>query len=77
MTDGGGSFEVDLVAQTIVAPAGQIFHFDIPAQDRLRLLEGLDDIGLTLKNASDIAAYEARAARESPWQQRADIANVQ
>jgi 3-isopropylmalate dehydratase small subunit len=37
----------------------------------VRLLEGLDDIGLTLKQISDIAAWEARTAREMPWLQTA------
>ncbi len=75
-SDGGGDFHVDLPAQTITAPNGDVFHFDISAAERLRLLEGLDDIGLTLKHAPDIAAYEARSASEFPWQQRADIASI-
>jgi hypothetical protein len=37
----------------------------------VRLLEGLDDIGLTLKQTGDIAAWEARMAREMPWLQTA------
>ena len=75
-SNGGGDFTVDLRARTITAPNGRIFHFDISAAEQLRLLEGLDDIGLTLKHASDIAAYEARVAGECPWQQRADISAI-
>ena len=37
----------------------------------MRLLEGLDDIGMTLKHLSDIAAWEQRAAGERPWLQTA------
>ena len=37
----------------------------------MRLLEGLDDIGLTLKHAQDIAAWEKRTAGERPWLQAA------
>ena len=75
--DGAADFEVDLVAQKITAPSGDVFAFDFPAADRLRLLEGLDDIGLTLKHADEIAAYENRVAGQSPWQQRADIARYE
>jgi 3-isopropylmalate/(R)-2-methylmalate dehydratase small subunit len=76
-SNGAGDFSVDLMAQTIAAPTGDIFHFDISPAERLRLLEGLDDIGLTLKHAPDIAAYEARIGDEFPWQQRADIATIE
>ena len=75
--DGAADFEVDLVAQKITAPSGDVFNFDFPAADRLRLLEGLDDIGLTLKHADEIAAHEKRVAGQSPWQQRADIARYE
>jgi 3-isopropylmalate dehydratase small subunit len=37
----------------------------------MRLLEGLDDIGLTLKHADDTAAWERRTATEQPWLQSA------
>ena len=75
-TDGAGAFVVDLPAQRIVAPGGEAFAFDIAPAEKTRLLEGLDDIGLTLKHAPDIAAYEARAAASAPWSQRADIAKL-
>ena len=75
--NGGGEFVVDLPEQTIKGPAGETFGFDIPAMDKQRLLRGLDDIGLTLDHADEIAAYEARVARNAPWQQRADIAKIQ
>ena len=71
--NGRGAFVVDLEAQTIAAPNGEVFGFEIPPADRQRLLLGLDDIGLTLTQTEQIAAYEARVAIESPWQQRADI----
>ncbi|NIR59271.1 MAG: hypothetical protein GWO02_06985 [Gammaproteobacteria bacterium] len=41
--------------------------FDIEDWRKRRLLEGLDDIGLTLRHADDIRAYEERRRREAPW----------
>lgn len=72
-TNGAGEFHIDLAAQTILAPGGEVFRFDIPPMDKQRLLLGLDDIGVTMIHAADIAAYETRAAAQFPWQQRADI----
>jgi 3-isopropylmalate/(R)-2-methylmalate dehydratase small subunit len=69
--DGAMPFTVDLMAQRIGGPGGPDIGFTIPAVDRTRLLEGLDDIGLTLKHAAEIAAFEARARAERPWQQTA------
>jgi len=69
--NGGGAFTADLRAQTITGPGGETFKFEIPPEDRTTLLEGLDDIGLTLKHAEDIAAWESRVQREQPWLQTA------
>ncbi len=69
--DGAVPFTVDLTAQRIGGPGGPDLGFEIPAADRTRLLEGLDDIGLTLKHAAAIAAFEQRARDEHPWQQAA------
>jgi 3-isopropylmalate/(R)-2-methylmalate dehydratase small subunit len=69
--DGAAPFTVDLVAQRISGPGGPDIGFEITAADRIRLLEGLDDIGLTLKHAAEIAAFEARARDQRPWQQAA------
>ncbi len=54
----GVEFSVDLVAKTITA-GGQVFEFTIDDYTRHRLLEGLDDIGITLSHEADIAAFEA------------------
>jgi 3-isopropylmalate/(R)-2-methylmalate dehydratase small subunit len=69
--NGAVPFTVDLVAQRVSGPGGPDIRFEIAAADRTRLLEGLDDIGLTLKHAVEIAAFEARARDERPWQQTA------
>ena len=69
--DGAAPFTVDLVAQRISGPGGPDIAFDIAGSDRMRLIEGLDDIGLTLKHADDITAWERRAAAATPWLQTA------
>jgi 3-isopropylmalate dehydratase small subunit len=69
--NGSGRFTVDLVAQRISGPGGGDVAFEIPAADRTRLLEGLDDIGLTLKHMGEIKQWEQRAAAAQPWLQAA------
>ncbi|MFN3888859.1 MAG: 3-isopropylmalate dehydratase small subunit [Beijerinckiaceae bacterium] len=70
--NGAADFSVDLVAKTIEGPGGLRIAFDISEAERTRLLEGLDDIGLTLKHRGEIEAWEQRMAIEAPWAQRAD-----
>jgi 3-isopropylmalate/(R)-2-methylmalate dehydratase small subunit len=67
--NGAGPFTVDLVAQAISGPGGGAIAFEISPADRTRLLEGLDDIGLTLKHADEIRAWEQRTAAARPWLQ--------
>ena len=69
--DGAAPFTVDLVSQRISGPDGADVAFEIAAADRTRLLEGLDDIGLTLKHMSEIVGWERRAAAAQPWLQTA------
>jgi 3-isopropylmalate/(R)-2-methylmalate dehydratase small subunit len=70
-TNGSAPFMVDLPAQRISGPGGPDITFDLPAADRMRLLEGLDDIGLTLKHRDDIVSWEKRMAGDQPWLQEA------
>ena len=58
---------VDLEAQTITGPDGGSIRFDIDPHLKRCLLEGLDDIGLTLEKADAIAAFEAKRAAAQPW----------
>jgi len=69
--NGAAPFTVDLETRTISVPGGPDIKFDIPAADRMRLLEGLDDIGLTLKHTDEIVAFEQRLAAAQPWLQKA------
>ena len=57
---------IDLESQTIQGPDGGTIHFDVDAFRKQCLMEGLDDIGLTLQKATAIDAYEADLADE-PW----------
>jgi len=58
---------VDLENQTISGPDGGEIKFDIDPFRKKCLLEGLDDIGLTMERADRIAAYEERAEAARPW----------
>jgi 3-isopropylmalate dehydratase small subunit len=69
--DGAFPFTVDLEAQRISGPGGPDLAFEIAAADRMRLLEGLDEIGLTLKHADEIAEWETRMRAAQPWLQTA------
>jgi 3-isopropylmalate dehydratase small subunit len=69
--DGAAPFTVDLETQRISGPGGGDVAFEIAPADRMRLLEGLDDIGLTLKHMGDIESWEKRAAAAQPWLQTA------
>jgi 3-isopropylmalate/(R)-2-methylmalate dehydratase small subunit len=69
--NGAAPFTVDLIAQRITGPDGRETAFELPAADRTRLIEGLDDIGLTLKHAEEITGWEKRVAVEQPWLQSA------
>ena len=63
----GYQLTIDLAAQTVQTPSGETFAFDIDAFRKHCLLNGLDDIGLTLEHADAIRAYEAKRRAEAPW----------
>jgi 3-isopropylmalate/(R)-2-methylmalate dehydratase small subunit len=58
---------INLEEQTVTTPFQDRFTFEIDPFRKHCLVEGLDEVGLTLKSASVIDAYEARQAREMPW----------
>jgi len=63
----GYTMTVDLHSQTIQTSTGMTIPFAVDASRKHRLLEGLDDIGITLKKADLIRAYEARQRQNTPW----------
>jgi 3-isopropylmalate/(R)-2-methylmalate dehydratase small subunit len=58
---------VDLPNQEIRGPDGGVVRFEIDAFRKYRLIEGLDQIGLTLVEAPAIEAHEKKAAAAHPW----------
>jgi 3-isopropylmalate/(R)-2-methylmalate dehydratase small subunit len=63
----GYQLTVDLDKQVVITPSGEEMAFEVDAFRKHCLLNGLDDIGLTLQYADDIAAYEKRRRQETPW----------
>ncbi|ACA16408.1 3-isopropylmalate dehydratase, small subunit [Methylobacterium sp. 4-46] len=63
----GATLTVDLPAERITDPDGAVIPFAIDPFRKRCLVEGLDDIDLTLAHAAAIDAYDARAERETPW----------
>jgi len=63
----GYRLRLDLAAQTLSTPSGEAIAFAVDAFRKHRLLNGLDDIGLSLQHADEIKAYEARRRVEAPW----------
>ena len=59
--------EVDLEAQTITSSDGNVFSFEVDPFKKHCLLNGLDDIGLTMEKSSSIDAFEKKLEIEQPW----------
>ena len=63
----GYRLEIDLQSQTVTTPSGESFAFDITPHRKHCLMNGLDEIGLTLQHADAIKAFEARHRLAQPW----------
>ena len=63
----GFELSVDLENQMITKADGGVIKFDVDEFRKHRLLNGLDDIGLTMQHVDDIKAYEQRRSQEAPW----------
>lgn len=66
----GGSnhvFSVDLETQTVTAPDGETYHFDVDPGRKSNLMQGLDEIGASLQAVKEIDAYEAMRRVSMPW----------
>jgi len=63
----GYQLTVDLEQQTITQPDGDVIKFEVDEFRKHCLLNGLDDIGLTLQHTAEIQAYEAKRQKQAPW----------
>jgi len=63
----GAKMQVNLADQTVTAPDGTQYGFDIDATRKERLLKGLDDVGVTLQHMAEIEAFETRQRAEMTW----------
>ena len=63
----GYALEINLEAQVVIKPDGDSYHFDIEPFSKYCLLNGFDDIGLTLRHAAVIRAFEDKRKIEQPW----------
>ena len=63
----GYQLSVDLQAQTITTPGGEVLSFEVESFRKHCLLNGLDDIGITLQQAEAIHAYEDKRRQQAPW----------
>lgn len=63
----GYALNVDLAAQTVTTPSGEAFPFEVDAFRKHCLLNGLDDIGLTMQQQDKIKAFEEKHRQAQPW----------
>jgi 3-isopropylmalate/(R)-2-methylmalate dehydratase small subunit len=63
----GYKLKIDLEQQSITAPDGTVYKFEVDAFRKHCLLNGLDDIGLTLQHVQDIKTYETKHRAAQPW----------
>jgi 3-isopropylmalate/(R)-2-methylmalate dehydratase small subunit len=63
----GYSLTIDLERQVVVNPSGDELSFEVQAFRKYCLLNGFDDIGLTLRHAEKIKAFEAERLTQKPW----------
>jgi 3-isopropylmalate/(R)-2-methylmalate dehydratase small subunit len=72
--DAGGPnhiFSIDLEAQTVTTPSGEVLPFDVDPGRKLNLIAGLDEIGASLTASPQIDAFEEHRRRLTPWLERA------
>jgi 3-isopropylmalate/(R)-2-methylmalate dehydratase small subunit len=64
---GNPTLTIDLEAQTITRPNGETLAFNVEASSRRALLDGLDEIGLSLRHAAEVDQFEELQYRAQPW----------
>ncbi len=65
--DIGYQLNVDLAAQTVTTPGGKVYPFEVDNVRKHNLLNGLDDIGLTMQQQDKIKAFETKHKQAQPW----------
>ncbi len=60
-------FSIDLAAQTVTTPSGEVHHFEVDAGRKANLMAGLDEIGASLSAAPQIDAFEEKRRLTTPW----------
>ncbi|MGH8679633.1 MAG: 3-isopropylmalate dehydratase small subunit, partial [Burkholderiales bacterium] len=63
----GYHLAIDLEQQTVTRPSGEPFRFEVDAFRKHCLLNGFDDIALTLQHVDEIKAFEAKHKSQQPW----------
>jgi 3-isopropylmalate/(R)-2-methylmalate dehydratase small subunit len=63
----GYQLNIDLAAQTVTTPSGKAYAFEVDEVRKHNLLNGLDDIGLTMQQQDKIKAFEAKHKQAQPW----------
>ena len=67
ITQGAGRIDIDLEEQTITSPTGKTYRFEIDPRRREGLLQGLDEVALTLQRDDEILAFQAADRSARPW----------
>lgn len=72
----GAEITIDLPSQTVTGPDGATYKFDIEPSRKERMLNGLDDIGITERYSAQLEAYEKRVEAEMPWLASRELAEL-
>jgi len=63
----GYQLDINLAAQTVTTPSGKVYPFEVDSVRKHNLLNGLDDIGLTMQQQDKIKAFELKHQAAQPW----------
>ena len=63
----GYQLDINLAAQTVTTPSGKVYSFEVDSVRKHNLLNGLDDIGLTMQQQDKIKAFELKHQAAQPW----------
>ncbi|WP_321846876.1 3-isopropylmalate dehydratase small subunit [Paraburkholderia bannensis] len=66
-SSGDKQISIDVDNEVVISPSGKRYEFTLPARQKQMLVEGLDMVSMTLRDAEKIAAFEVEHARARPW----------